>query len=139
MDSNGLTREQLERFESYYFSVNHFSCTHDDARDNGHYRENYWLYDKCCKQENKELKEKLEKYEYLIQYIHDTCLCERFETEGFDYHEKHKKRDAVNKGTRPKTPCSAIEDQVGFKWEYEKTVGICKAWKVLDFVKELEK
>ena len=48
---DGLTKEQLEKFEEYYFSVNKFSCNKDDARDSNHYRECYWVYEKACKDE----------------------------------------------------------------------------------------
>ena len=64
----------------------------------------------------KELKEILEKYEYLIEYVYGTCLCERFKTKGFDYHEKHPNRDDNNGGSRPSTPRDMIETMIGFKW-----------------------
>jgi len=67
----------------------------------------------------------------LIQDIYDICLCERFETYGFDYNEKHPNRPSANKGSRPKTPRDLVEHRVGFDWHYEKPQGPCKSWKVL--------
>jgi len=78
-------------------------------------------------------REGLHKYAYLIQYIYDTCLCERFKTKGFDYHENHPKRDKGNGGSRPATPIDKIEQIIGFEWKYEKPEGVCKSWKELKF------
>lgn len=42
-----LTSKQLEEFEEYYFSVNHFTCPHSEAKENHHYIESYWLWAAC--------------------------------------------------------------------------------------------
>jgi len=76
----------------------------------------------------------IEKYEEIIQCCYDACLCERFETKGFDYHERHP-RFGNNGGTRKKTPRVLIEDWVGYKWKYSKVEGVCPSWKELKFKK----
>lgn len=82
-----------------------------------------------------EAREKINKYEKVIQYCYDACLCERFITKGFNYHETHPKLG--NKGgTRSKTPTVYIEDVIGFDWEYENPKGVCKSWKALRLKKK---
>jgi len=76
------------------------------------------------------LKKRIKNYEHVIQYCYDACLCERFETYGFDFHEKHPKFG--NKGgSRSKTPKVLIEDWIGFDWRYDKPKGPCNSWKEL--------
>jgi len=92
--------------------------------------------------ERKELKLKLEeahslinKYEEIIEYTSNACLCDR-NTPGFDYNQKHPN---LGKTTgRFKTPKDFIEDSVGFEWRYEKPVGVCKSWKKLNLIKYRE-
>jgi len=80
----------------------------------------------------RQMAEALEKYEKVIRYCHKACLCERFETYGFDYHEKHP--TLGNKGgIRSNTPKKYIEDMIGFEWAYEKPEGVCKSWKEFKF------
>lgn len=69
--------------------------------------------------------------EGVIQDIHDICLCERFETEGFDYHEKHPRRKESNGGKRPMTPRDLIENRLGFVWKYENESKGARSWKEL--------
>jgi len=82
-----------------------------------------------------ELEAEIEKYEHIIQYIYDTCLCERFATEGFDYNEKHPNREKKNSGKRPATPRDIIESKIGFEWKYDDNVKPYKSWKELKFNK----
>jgi hypothetical protein len=77
------------------------------------------------------LVEVVKKYESMIQHIYDTCLCERFETYGFDYNEKHPKRKEQEKGSRVNTPCVYIEKELGFDWKYSEPEGSCDSWKEL--------
>lgn len=82
----------------------------------------------------RELKKLIVKYEDLIQYTYDACLCERFKTYGFDYHEEHPVLG--NKGgTRSNTPRACIEGTIGFEWKYEKPEGACRSWRELKFKK----
>jgi hypothetical protein len=74
------------------------------------------------------LVEVVKDYKNIIKYTHDTCLCKRFETNGFDYGEKHPNRETNNGGMRPKTPRGFIEAVIGFEWKYGAG---CKSWKEL--------
>lgn len=99
--------------------------------------------------QNTELKDKLSeciealiKYERVIKYTHKICLCERFNTEGFDYHEKHPNKELNNGASRPNTPRDFIEAVIGFKWEYDDSVKPYNSWKELQFdeaLKEVKK
>ncbi len=80
---------------------------------------------------NCKLKAENEKLRKSISYIYDTCLCERFTTKGFDYHEQHPKRESNNGSSRPNTPCDFLENVFGYEWKYEKPKGVCKSWKEL--------
>ena len=79
-----------------------------------------------------ELQERIKKLEGVISYAHKACLCERFITEGFDYHETHP-RFGEQTSSRKMTPKDYIEKVVGFDWEYEKSEGPSRSWKILRF------
>ena len=102
-----------------------------------HYEEQAWDYqqEKINHQKKiiKELIEENEKLKYITQYTYDTCLCKRFKTSGFDYHEQHPNRDKNNGGKRPFTPKVNIENVIGFEWKYESEKVGCKSWKELKF------
>lgn len=68
------------------------------------------------KQQLLEAERVISEYEKQLKYIHKICLCERFETYGFDYHESHPRRDKNNGGSRPATPRDFIENSNGYKW-----------------------
>jgi len=90
--------------------------------------------DKLLKEASGALKKKND----VIQYCYDACLCERFETKGFDYHEEHPKFG--NKGgSRSKTPKNYIEDVIGYEWKYEKLTGVCDSHKELNLKQTLTK
>lgn len=72
----------------------------------------------------------------IIQNIYDICLCERFKTEGFDYHEKHPRRKENNRGSRPFTPRDLIENEIGFKWEEPN--GVFSAFKKLKLNEDID-
>ncbi len=84
-----------------------------------------------------ELQGHITRYENLLQDIYDICLCDR-NTKGFDYHEKHPRREKDNGGSRPFTPRDLIENRIGFDWKYEKPSGTCKSWKRLRFLNRSE-
>jgi len=64
----------------------------------------------------KKLEDTLKSRNNLIQGVYDVCLCERFETYGFDYHEDHPNKKENNGGSRPNTPKVLIETWIGFDW-----------------------
>jgi len=84
--------------------------------------------------ENKQLRAFVDHYEGLIEDIYQHCLCERFSTYGFDYHEKHPRRPDCERGSRVKTPRTLIEDRLGFDWVY-KSNKIGDSKKVLRLIK----
>lgn len=82
-----------------------------------------------------ELENRCRKYEQLIKNIYESCLCERFKTKGFDYHEKHQR---LGEGAgRFFTPRELVENGIGFKWRYLKERGCCDSKKFLN-LKTLE-
>lgn len=44
-----------------------------------------------------------------LQRIENSCLCERFKTDGFDYGEDHKKLGKPSSGCRWLTPLDIIQ------------------------------
>ena len=73
------------------------------------------------------------KYEKLINNINDACLCNRFQTKGFDYGEDHP-RLGNEIGSRFNTPRDMIEGTIGFKWKYKDKKKPGNSWKELQFV-----
>ena len=78
-----------------------------------------------------ELQKKVKKLEKLIHDAHESCLCERFDTHGFDYNETHDRLGSPASGARWNTPRDTIEGRIGFTWIYSKPEGCCDAKKVL--------
>lgn len=94
-----------------------------------------WCFIEKQNEKIAERDKRIAEFERLIQDIYDICLCERFKTEGFDYHEKHPRRKDNNGGSRPFTPRNLIENRIGYKWEEPN--GAFSAYKKLN-LKTLE-
>jgi hypothetical protein len=60
--------------------------------------------------------EEIEKLKRAVNYTYRICMCERFTTNGFDYHEQHPRKDKNNGGTRPATPRDYLQNMFGFEW-----------------------
>ena len=54
------------------------------------------------------LLEALEEADEALDYVEEACLCERFKTKGFDYHEKHKYMGKCESGKRWLSPSNRI-------------------------------
>jgi hypothetical protein len=60
----------------------------------------------------------IRKLEKLILNCFESCLCERFKTEGFDYGETHPVLGIEN-GARFNTPKVMIKHTIGCEWVYK--------------------
>ncbi len=89
-------------------------------------KNNVQMYTKHIVKELNNLSQENKRLKSVIRYTHEICLCERFTTNGFDYHEKHPRKERGNGGSRPSTPRDYIENVCGFKWaecgKYPKTI-----------------
>lgn len=81
---NVMIDDEFREFEKYYFSVNHFTCPKEEARNFDHFNESLQLWKACCdsikKNEAKDFLEKFERsgYKYqrdiLQEMIKDMCV-----------------------------------------------------------------
>lgn len=64
------------------------------------------------------LEQEIEKLEKLTLNCYEACLCNRFETHGFDYGETHP-RIKIAKGSRVNTPRALVKNSIGSEWVYK--------------------